>query len=61
MKIVALETGLFPDRDTVEAAIGKLEAEHEIERIDASDRTMTDADWDRALAQILRADLVVTT
>lgn len=60
MRILALATGLFPDRDGVEAALAALEGTHEVTRRELSASTGGD-DWDRLLAEILRADLVVTT
>lgn len=64
MRILALDSGLFPDRETVEAALAELAAGHQVSRLDltASATDATDeAAWDRALAEILRADLIVTT
>ena len=61
MKILALDSGLFPDRETVEAALAALAAGHQVSRLDLATGDMDDADWDRALAEILRADLIVTT
>lgn len=60
MKILALTTGLFPDRDTVEAALTALAASHEVTRGEVSAATNA-AQWDRVVAEILRADVVVTT
>ncbi len=61
MKILALNSGLFPDRETVEAALAELAAGHQVSHLDLATGDMDDADWDRALAEILRADLIVTT
>ncbi len=61
MKILALDSGLFPDRETVAAALTELAAGHEVSRLDLTSSAMIEADWDRALTEILRADLIVTT
>jgi hypothetical protein len=59
MKIVALDTGLFPDRETMEAAVGKLEADHEVRHIAVPAQNQDEQSWDRVLAEILASDLVV--
>jgi hypothetical protein len=61
MIILALDSGLFPDRGTVEAALAELAGSHQVNRLDLSTGDMSEADWDRALTDILRADLIVTT
>ncbi|HJO73424.1 MAG: hypothetical protein QF450_05395 [Rhodospirillales bacterium] len=61
MKILALHSGLFPDRETVEAGLVELAAGNDLDRIDLAAGDMVEADWDRALAEILQADLIVTT
>ena len=61
MIILALDSGLFPDRGTVEAALSELAGGHQVNRLDLATTPMGEADWDRALAEILRADLIVTT
>ncbi len=61
MKILALDSGLFPDRETVEAALAELAAGNDLSRLDLAAGDMDEADWDRTLAQILRVDLIVTT
>lgn len=60
MKILALDSGLFPDRETLEAALAELAGAHEVSRLDLAGGDMDEAGWDRALAEILRADLIVT-
>jgi hypothetical protein len=59
MKIVELRTGLFPDVQTVAAALCRLEQEHSVTRIDVSRPELGDEAWDGALAAILASDLVV--
>ncbi len=61
MRILALDSGLFPDRETVEAALTELAAGHQVSRLDLTASATDEAAWDRALAEILRADLIVTT
>ena len=61
MIILALDSGLFPDRGTVEAALAELAGSHQVNRLDLTTGDLIEADWDRALANILRADLIVTT
>ena len=61
MRILSLDSGLFPDRETVEAALAELAAGNDLSRLDLAAGDMDEADWDRALAEILRADLIVTT
>ena len=61
MIILALDSGLFPDRGTVEAALAEFAGSHQVNRLDLTTGNMIEADWDRALADILRADLIVTT
>ena len=61
MIILALDSGLFPDRGTVEAALAELAGSHQVNRLDLTTGDMIEADWDRALADILRADMIVTT
>ena len=61
MIILALDSGLFPDRGTVEAALVELAGSHQVNRLDLTTGDIIEADWDRALADILRADLIVTT
>lgn len=60
MKVLALTTGLFPDRDTIEAALTALTGAHEVSRHEVSAKT-SPAEWDRVVAEILRADMVITT
>ncbi|HCX33147.1 MAG TPA: hypothetical protein DHV08_06050 [Rhodocyclaceae bacterium] len=60
MKVVALETRLFPDAPAVGAALDALAAEHAVVRIECARAGMGEEDWDRLLAEILASDLVVT-
>lgn len=60
MRVLELNTGLFPDRETVQAAVREIEADHDVRRIDLTDAGTDPAAWDAALAEILIADRVVT-
>ena len=61
MKIVTLDTGLFPDGETVEAALGQLESGHDVRRLDVPADATDDAGWDKVLADLLAADMIITT
>jgi len=60
MKILELNTGLFPDAQTVIAALRRMEAAHRVDTIDLRRRDMEDEAWDRAVAAILSSDLTIT-
>ncbi len=63
MRIVVLETDLFPDRKTVEEALAWLKEgspAHYLSRHDLRERTSTEREWDELLEAILVADLTVT-
>jgi hypothetical protein len=61
MNIVQLDTGLFPDAQTVIAALRQMEPTHRVDIVDTQRRDMRAVDWDRVIAAILAADLVVST
>ncbi|WP_137703314.1 hypothetical protein [Marimonas lutisalis] len=61
MKLLELDTGLFPDRARVEAALGTLEEAHRIERRDISGLAPEDEDaWADVVGAIRAADSVIT-
>ena len=60
MNIAVLDTGLFPDRKTVQEALAVLEPFHNVYRYDAARSELTEADWDQALDEMLASDLIVT-
>ncbi len=60
MNVLELDSGLFPDRDRVAAALRDLESGHRVERIDIGAAACETADWDRIVAAILAADKVIT-
>lgn len=61
MNIVQLNTGLFPDAQTVIAALRQMASTHRVDVVDMQRRNMQESDWDGAIAAILAADLVVST
>jgi len=60
-KILELNTGLFPDAQTVIAALRRMEGAHRVESIDLRRRDLEDEAWDRVIAAILDSDLTITT
>ncbi len=61
MTILELNTGLFPDADTVAKAIKAREAHAQVIRLDVTGLKPDDTvDWDAAAAAVLSADLIVT-
>jgi hypothetical protein len=61
MNIVQLNTGLFPDAQTVEAALRQTTATHRVNVVDIRRRDLQESDWDGVIAALLAADLVVST
>lgn len=61
MNIVHLNTGLFPDAQTVIAALRQVTATHCVDVIDIRRRDLRESDWDGVIAALLAADLVVST
>ena len=61
MKILALNTGLFPDRETLDAALAEMAAGHHVRRLDLPPPDADDTAWDAALSEVLAADMIVTT
>lgn len=60
MKILQLNTGLFPDAQTVIAALRRMGAAHSVESIDLRRQDMESEAWDKAVAAILNSDLAIT-
>ncbi|MEE2698678.1 MAG: hypothetical protein VX923_03170 [Pseudomonadota bacterium] len=62
MRILQIESGLFPDEETIHKAIERLnEGEHDLSQIDISALKVEDnTAWDLVVKEILMADLVVT-
>jgi hypothetical protein len=60
-RIVELKTGLFPDAETVAAALAEERTSAEVVRIDVSKLAAEDQEaWKKAAEAILAADLTVT-
>ena len=61
MKILELDTGLFPDRDTVASAVGTLEGAHSVERQKVAGLSPDDKEgWAAVATALVAADLIVT-
>ena len=59
MNIAVLDTGLFPDRGTVEDALAELRACHRVQCCDATGAAVSDEQWSRVLDEILASDVVI--
>lgn len=60
MNILQLNTGLFPDAQTVNAALERPAETHRVEAIDLTRRDMRENDWDAAIRAILAADRIIS-
>lgn len=60
MNIAILETGLFPDTDTMEKAVSHLETIHNVYRYHLVDTERTDQEWDQIIDEIIASDRVLT-
>lgn len=60
MNIAILETGLFPDTDTVESAVNYFEPIHNVYRYKLHDKNRDDQEWDQLLDEIIASDRVIT-
>lgn len=61
MNILQLNTGLFPDVQTVAAALRQMASAHPVEVVDLRRRDMQESDWDEAIRRILAADRIICT
>lgn len=61
MNILQLNTGLFPDVQTVAAALRQMASTHAVEVVDLRRREMQESDWDEAIRRILAADRIICT
>ncbi len=61
MKILALHTGLFPDRQTLDAALAEMAAGDPVRRLDLPPPEADEKAWDAVLTEVLAADMIVTT
>ncbi|MHB1175155.1 MAG: hypothetical protein ACYCZJ_08535 [Sulfuriferula sp.] len=59
MDIVVLETGIFPDRETLTQVVEHLQKTHHVWRFNATPTGNTDRDWDQALLRLLGADRII--
>lgn len=60
MNILQLNTGLFPDAQTVAAALRQMAQTDRVDVIDITRRDMRESDWDTALEAILAADRIIS-
>jgi hypothetical protein len=60
VKILQLNTGLFPDAQTVEAALRQIASMHHVETVNLRRRDMREGDWDEVMHRILAADQIVS-
>jgi DNA-binding MurR/RpiR family transcriptional regulator len=60
MHVLVIRTGLFPDDPNLAEALEHLQGVHRISRFDATQADLDDADWERAVEQILDAERVIT-
>lgn len=60
MNIVQLNTGLFPDAQTVIAALRQTTATHRVDVVDIRRLDLQESDWDAAIRAILAADRIVS-
>lgn len=58
MKFVVLETGIFPDRETLAQALAALPSAHGIHRMEMP-APSDEAGWDRLLQALLAADRII--
>lgn len=61
MTIIELTTGLFPDAQTVSAALRRMAATHAVETIDLRQRDLGEKAWDEVMKKILAADRIIAT
>jgi hypothetical protein len=60
-RVIELRTGLFPDAETVAAALAASAGSVAVTRLDVSDLAPEDREaWEKAAEAILAADLTVT-
>jgi len=59
MKIIVLDTGLFPEKGVLEDALEQLEADQEVSRHDIN-AELTDSDWDHVVQALVSADRIIS-
>jgi len=60
MNILQLNTGLFPDAQTVNAGLRQMMETHEVRVIDITRRDLRESDWDATVQAILAADRIIS-
>jgi hypothetical protein len=60
MNILQLNTGLFPDAQTVDAAMRQMMETDQVSIVDITRRDMRESDWDTAIQAILAADRIIS-
>ena len=60
MNIVQLNTGLFPDAQTVMSALQVSAGADRVTTIDLTRRDLRESDWDAAIQAMLAADRIIT-
>ncbi|HKK05249.1 MAG: hypothetical protein P8009_07385 [Gammaproteobacteria bacterium] len=60
MNIAILETGLFPDAETVSDAVSHLTPLYNVYRYNLQDPKRSEEDWDQLLDEVLASDRVFT-
>jgi len=60
LNITILESGLFPDTQTMETTISHLEPIHNVYRYKLVDHQRSDEEWDQLLDEIIASDRVFT-
>lgn len=60
LNILQLNTGLFPDAQTVTAALRQMADAQRVSVVDLTRRDLRESDWDAALEAILSADRIIS-
>ena len=58
--LLVLQTGLFPDAETLEAAIKRRMQETDVRRYDLTQPDLDDAAWNQIVADIVSAGEIIT-
>jgi hypothetical protein len=58
--LLVLNSGLFPDTETIQEALVQLRGTYRVEHRDLTDPAMSPEAWDRLLGEILRSEKVIT-
>lgn len=60
LNILQLNTGLFPDAQTVTATLRQMTDAQRVSVVDLTRRDLRESDWDAAIEAILAADRIVS-